>query len=359
MAATRPADERVSQYARRQWLTEERRRTDIVALAGHLVGIQAQIPTTPAVVAYSRLAAVSPAAVQHELEQTRRLVRTWTVRGTVHVVAAADLPLFWRALQPEWETRWSRYLDNHVTRAQRELVAQAVLSVLAHGPATRSELLSAVQEHLNSREEWVAYLLSSWGGVLKDLAYAGQAVHGVERQGEVKFVLVRDWLGAPTCGLSADAALAELLDRYLEAYSPATLPDFSYWAGVTIRRAQAALRLLSNRVATIDGYLVKPTRRADGEPAPIRLLPKFDPYLLAHSAKYYLGEEMYGEVFRRAADVAAVIVARGQVVGTWRAGGAGPKRRVSVRLLRPLDGALSDQLAGEVRALEAWLSSPM
>ena len=52
MAATRPADERVSQYARRQWLTEERRRTDIVALAGHLVGIQAQIPTTPAVVAY-------------------------------------------------------------------------------------------------------------------------------------------------------------------------------------------------------------------------------------------------------------------------------------------------------------------
>ncbi|MEW8977843.1 MAG: crosslink repair DNA glycosylase YcaQ family protein [Symbiobacterium sp.] len=243
-------------YAARQWLGRDRRASGVVELARHLVGIQSQIPTTPALAARARLPSAGPDDMRRELEQARRLVRTWTVRGTLHVVPTDDLPLFWRALRPEWETRWSKYLDNHVSREQREQAAAAALQVLAGGPATRTEILAGAQEILGCREEWLAYLFSSWGGVLKDLAYAGLVVYGPEREGEACFVRVEDWLDLPAVDMDPDDALAVLLDRYLKAYSPARLQDFVHWSGVTAGRAREALARLQGRVAVRDGWLV-------------------------------------------------------------------------------------------------------
>jgi len=345
--------DRYAIYAGHQWLGRERRACDVVELARHLVGIQSQLHTTPGLAARARIADLGVDDVRYELEQSRRLVRTWTVRGTLHVVAAADLPLLWQALRPEWETRWSRYLDNHVTRRQRADAAEACLEILARGPATRSELLAGVQQILGCREDWVAYLFSSWGGVLKDLAYAGKVVYGPELEGEVRFVRTEDWVDLPASDMEPDDALAVLLDRYLRAYSPARLQDFVYWSGVTVKRAREALARLKGRVAVQAGWLVR-EHEDDQSPADVggvRLLPKFDPYLLAHKEKFYLDEAHYKAVFRPAADIAAVILSHGRVIGTWRAEGY----RVIPELFAPVDDPIASELAQEVKALSAWL----
>ncbi|MFB5083859.1 winged helix DNA-binding domain-containing protein [Symbiobacterium thermophilum] len=350
-------------YAQNQWLGRERRTGGVVELARHLVGIQSQLRTTPDLAARARLAGARPGDVRRELEETRRLVRTWTVRGTLHVVAAEDLPRLWRALRPEWESRWSKYLDKHVTRVQREAAAAACLQILARGPATRAELLEGAQQILGCRDEWVAYLFSSWGGVLKDLAYAGRVVYGPERDGEVQFVRTEDWLDLPVADMDPDDALAVLLERYLRAYSPARIQDFAHWSGVSVRRAREALTRLGGRVAVRDGWLVPegegggscaPDRQAGGPGADagcVRLLPKFDPFLLAHADKFYLDEDHYKAVFRAAADVAAVILSGGRVIGTWRAEGS----RVVPALFGPVDDAAAAELAQEVEAVSAWL----
>ncbi|WP_374712678.1 winged helix DNA-binding domain-containing protein [Symbiobacterium terraclitae] len=349
--------DRCAVYADRQWLGRERKACDVVALARHLVGIQSQLPTTPGLAARARLADVGPDDVRHELEQTRRLVRTWTVRGTLHVVPAEDLPLFWQALRPEWEARWSKYLDNHVTRQQRADAAAACLQILARGPATRAELLAGAQEILGCRDEWVAYLFSSWGGVLKDLSYAGQVVYGPELEGEVRFVRTEDWVDMPELDMDPDEALAALLERYVTAYSPARLQDFVHWSGVTVKRAREALARLKGRVEVRDGWLVR--AREDDQPpgdvGVVRLLPKFDPYPLAHKAKIYLDEAHYKAVFRQAADVSAVVLSRGRVIGTWRARG----HRVTPELFAPVDGAVAIALEQELEALSAWLRQPV
>lgn len=351
--------DRCAVYAARQWLGGDRRACDLVELARHLVGIQSQLRTTPALAAWARCAHVGGNDLRHELEESRRLVRTWTVRGTLHVVAAADLPLFWQALRPEWETRWSLYLDRHVTRNQRAEAAGACLEILAQGPATRSQLLTGVQQALNCREDWVAYLFSSWGGVLKDLAYAGKVVYGPELDGEVRFVRAEDWVTLPAADVEPDEALAVLLERYLRAYSPARLQDFVYWSGVTAARARAALAHLEGRVAVHEGWLVLEDagdQAAAGAPSPadvggVRLLPKFDPFLLAHKEKFYLDEAYYKAVFRPAGDIAAVILKSGRVIGTWRVEGY----RVVPDLFAPVDDQTAAELAGEVEALSTWL----
>lgn len=342
-----------ARYAQNQWLDGERRTGDVVALARHLVGIQSQLRTTPDLTARARLASARPGDVRRALEETRQLVRTWTVRGTLHVVAAEDLPVFWRALQPEWESRWSKYLDKHVSRAQREAAAAACLEILARGPATRAELLEGAQEILGCRDEWVAYLFSSWGGVLKDLAYAGKVVYGPELEGEVRFVRTEDWLDLSPADMDPDDALAALLERYLRAYSPARIQDFAHWSGASVRRAREALSRLAGKVAVRDGWLA-PEGEEPSPPAEaggVRLLPKFDPFLLAHGEKFYLDEAHYKAVYRAAADVAAVILHAGRVIGTWRAEGA----RVVPQLFDPVDDGTAAELAQEVEAVSAWL----
>lgn len=349
-------EERVSQYAQRQWVTAERTHSDLVALAHHLVGIQAQIPTTPATAAQARIAGVTPGSVRQELAETRRLVRTWTVRGTMHLVDAQDLPLLRTALRPEWEQRWSLYLNRHATRAQREVAGRAVMAVLEAGPATRAELELGVQEYLGVRAEWLSDLFSSWGGVLKDLAYAEQVLHGPERNGETLFVRTRDWITLPEYKGSADEALAEVLQRYLAAYGPSTLQDFVYWSGVTVARAKRASALVSDSMICTDGYLSVPNPKPKGQTAHVRLLPKFDPYIMAHKEKFYLPTELRSAVFRPAGDVSAVVLLEGVVVGTWHLEGAEQRRRITWDIRQPLSPDDLDCLHAETDVLCSWIN---
>ena len=384
--------QRAAAYAVRQGLTQPRGRESLCEIVGRLCGLQDQVAGGAYYAARARSEAVEPGDLQTELQETRRLVRTWTIRGTMHVIRTVDLPLFRAALLPDWETRWSVFLDHYATRDQRRTAAEAALEVLRDGPATRAELLERVGRTLGGAPPWLAALFSGYGGVLKDLSYQGLIIHGPTgdgpgRSGEVSFVRTEDWLGSGSPAsppADADAALSVLLTRYLQAYGPASVQDFAYWSGVTVARTRRALELAGDQVGPADpglragsigpgslldirppggpGGLGGPDGAAGkggpggqagsdgaagkgglaesgsddhcppGPAAPVAFLPKFDSYVLAHRDKFYLEEPYRREVFRAAADVAATVVADGVVVGTWRWQGTGSSRSVAASL---------------------------
>ncbi len=367
--------ERAATYAVRQGLTQPRGRGSLLDIVGRLCGIQDQVSGSAFYAALARSEAVEPGDLRTELQETRRLVRTWTIRGTMHVIRTEDLPLFRAALLPDWETRWSVFLDHYATRDQRRTAAEATLEVLRDGPATRAELLERVGRTLGGATPWLAALFSGYGGVLKDLSYQGLIIHGPTRgrvgraggapaasapgdgtpgdgpgrSGEVSFVRTEDWLGSePPASrpVDADTALSVLLTRYLRAYGPASVQDFAYWSGVTVARTRRALELAGDQIGPADlgppAGSIRPGSLLDieppggpggpGGPAPLAFLPKFDSYVLAHRDKFYLEETYRREVFRAAADVAATVVASGVVVGTWRWQGSGSSRSVAPSL---------------------------
>lgn len=332
--------ERSAGYAVRQGLTHPRGRETLLDIAGRLCGIQDQVSGSALYAALARSEAVAPGELRSELEEARRLVRTWTIRGTMHVVRTEDLPLLRAALLPDWETRWSVFLDHHATRDQRRMAAEAALEALGDGPATRAELLERVGAVLGGTPPWLRALFSGFGGVLKDLSYRGLIIHGPTRGAEVSFVRTEQWLGVgpSSSPVDADTALSVLLTRYLQAFGAASVQDFAYWSGVTVARTRQALDLAGDRVRPAgpgDLLDVEPLCRPDSvdhpvlrSAAPVALLPKFDSYVLAHRDKFYLDASSRREVFRAAGDVAATVVADGVVVGTWRWHGSGPPRTV-------------------------------
>lgn len=357
-------NERCERYAVRQSLTEPRGQKDILDIARCLCGIQDQIPGTTFLVGRARSEKANINELQTFLYKQRRLVRTWTVRGTIHVIATADLPLFQKALWPEWQARWSTFLDQHTTREQRKIAAMAALEVLKGGPITRTQLLAGVEQQLGIRADWLAYLFSSWGGVLKELAYRGEVIHGPYKGSEVCFIRTEDWLGSSVTKHTIqepDDALSVLLVRYLQAYGPATIQDFAYWSGVTVTRARRALQLAADQISSGSKTKSGPRKLLDvppalenkdvDEPAFVAFLPKFDSYVLAHKDKFYLTKDYYKQVFRPGADVAAVVLVQGEIVGTWHWEKKGKRRGVIFTLFAPLTRKIQQKIQEEAQRL--------
>jgi hypothetical protein len=175
----------------------------------HLTAIQAQYSATVPLALWARTGSLSPDWVRNALFDTRLLVKTWCLRGTVHVLARTDLALMVGAIGPqqlrdhERFMRTRRGIDGHAIHALNE----AILGALAQRPLGRSELHRAVPE-LATIEG------ASWGLDVKALAFLGDLVFASAEGAETHFARRDVWLPGSSWTLPSEIeARRELLLR--------------------------------------------------------------------------------------------------------------------------------------------------
>jgi hypothetical protein len=113
----------------------------------------------------------------------------------------------------------------------------------------------------------------------------------------------------------------------LRAYGPATLHDFSHWAGIPMQEVKSLRALLESELAEIPGEKknclllredVAALNRSPAVKGSIRLLPNFDSYLLAHREKdHLLSAKHYKRVYRNQGWISPVVLIDGAVAGVW------------------------------------------
>ena len=261
------------------------------------------------------------------------LVRSWPMRGTLHLTAAADLPWLLdltaaRMLATTAARRRELGLDEEAL-ARARAVAEAALT----GRALRREDLLAA---------WSAAGLDVTAGrgyhLLHHLAVAQVVCLGPLEGSEQLVVLLAEHVPAPR-RLEREEALAELALRYYRGHGPATARDLARWAGLTAgdARTGTALARPALEVLDVDGteHLLAPevppllaAHRADAARA--LLLPGFDEYLLGYADRgAVLPAEFASRIVPGGNGVfRPVVVDAGQVVGTWRSTGRGRVRRL-------------------------------
>jgi hypothetical protein len=55
---------------------------------------QAQLMSTAELSLFARMDGISPEDVQQALWQVRTLIKTWAMRGTLHLISASEFPLY-------------------------------------------------------------------------------------------------------------------------------------------------------------------------------------------------------------------------------------------------------------------------
>ena len=265
----------------RQMLLQREERSPAQAVA-HLVGMQAQAPLAPYVGLWTRLKGLRPGDLADTIKG-RELVRIAVMRGTIHLVTAADCLELRRLTQPVLDRALKTGYGRHLAGLDVEEVAAAGRALVEERPRTFAELNGLLGERWPDRDRRALTEVVRARVPLVQLpprgiwGEGGQAVH----------TSAEAWLGFGRPA-SSDPSPEETVLRYLAAYGPATVKDLQTWSGLTRQRAVVDRLRPGLRVfRTEDGaelFDLPDAPRPDPEtPAPPRFLPEYDNLLRSHA----------------------------------------------------------------------------
>ncbi len=299
----------------------------MLQVVAEICGLQAQLISSVELALWARVEDLEPDAVQRALWEERSLVKSWAMRGTLHLLPSAEYPL-WQAalgtyrhyLKPVWLRNF------HITRQELEQLMAAVAQALDGRWLTREEL-SAEVTRLTRSADLGEKLRESWGAYLKPASFRGHLCFAPGLGRNVRFARPDQWL-PDWQPVDPAVAQSEIARRFLAAYGPATRDDFARWWGTTPPHAAALIEGLGEAVDLVD---------VEGTPAwmpldrveeavgaspegTVRLLPAFDQYVLGATrhASSLLPEDFRDRVYRPQGWVSPVLLVDGHMDGVWR-----------------------------------------
>ena len=353
----------------RQFLTERRPREELGAVVGAIGGLHAQMLPAAELAAWARIDGLRPGDLDAELWERRSLVKTWAMRGTLHLLPAGEYGL-WQAALDTYDHylkgAWLRGFG--IEREELDLLLDTVRGVLGGEGLTRDELAEAVAVAAGS-PALGEKLRDSWGAYLKPASFRGSLCFGPSRGRNVTFVSPSAWLGA-SGGPAPEEALAEVTRRYLGVYGPATAAEYSRWWGPR-RPAQATryLRALGDEAVEVDvegephwALAAQAGAMAGATPSgAVRLAPAFDPYVIASARDVpaILAPEHKARVHRPQGWISPVLLADGRIEGVWSHERAGGRLRVRIEPFGALPGAVREAAEAEAGRLAAFFGEEL
>jgi hypothetical protein len=257
------------------------------------------------------------------------VVRSWPMRGTLHLVAPEDL--HWMlGLTAERLTRSiaGRHRELDITWADIEKCRDVALErVASAGSLSRAELFGVFEE--------AGQPTTGQRGIhiLGTLCRHGWLVQGPLAGNQQLLVAFDEWI-PESRKLGRQEGIAEFALRYFRSHGPATLRDFAWWTQIPLSDVRPAFEQVSGQLVELEfggsRYWMSPETASlldDGVPGQrsVLLLPGFDEFLLgyqdrslvlapAHSNRIVPGGN---GVFKK------TLVAGGEVIGTWAGPGKG------------------------------------
>lgn len=332
----------------------------VAGLVRHLGGVQAQILSAAALALRARAAGVLAAEVEAARLEERSVVRTWALRGTLHLVPAEDVGWLRSVLAPALLPKGYRRLRQlGVDRADADRAVGLIRESLARdGPLTRAEIAERLApQGITTRGQAAAHLV--WLAAMR-----GVSCMGPDRGRDPTFVLMQDWAG-PQRKLNPPDALAELARRHLVAYGPVTPQDFAAWAGLPLRDARAGWGAQAEDLIEVEvegegsrQWLLCSQGR---EPAPrdlVRLIPTLDPYLLGYRSRDLAVPRRYARLVNRGGGfVRPAALVGGTAVAVWSMDRRAAGLIVSIQPFADLPPALLPGLQAEVADLGRFLGT--
>jgi Winged helix DNA-binding domain len=344
---------------------------DLVGLAADLCGVHAQIQTSAELQLAVRLEGLIQKDVRAALWEERVLVKAWTVRGTLHLHPAEELPLWLAARRavlgsaaeglPAWR---DPHGATHPALAAEEVeaVRAAVREALDGRCLLRDELAAAVVERVGAAPQ--ERLRSGFAFFLDELC------QGPPRGSRITLARPDQWIAGWREVTDEREALREVCRRFLRTYGPATPTGFCEWLGSAAFRVAEVRKLFDELAAELDEVAV------DGrscfvlagdtvfpEPADeVRLLPEYDVYVMASRER----DRLVPDAVRKLIAVngrgryegpagTRLVVVGGVAVGLWGRRKRGRRIELRVRLARRSGGPGRRALEREAERIGAFL----
>ncbi|HKV86155.1 MAG TPA: crosslink repair DNA glycosylase YcaQ family protein, partial [Ktedonobacterales bacterium] len=305
-----------------------------------------------------------------ELWERRGLVKTYSLRGTLHIHRADELPLWTAARRAIADGRGERLCDSYgLEAAQCDAALAAMAEALDGRYLARQELAEQVAARVGA---WAQSRLTSiWGDLVALGAEAGVVCFGPARGNHVTYARADQWIGGWR-DIAPEVALATIFRTYFATYGPATYRDFAQWVAGNRLTGAAARQLLAPVAAelaevTVEGkraWLLASDVDTAWQPAPesVRLVPQYDCYVLGSRfgrevivppaaqtrIRAYKNGRFEGAVAR------PLLLLNGVVAGMWDRRPRGQRLEILVETFAPLSDSQQRMLAAEAARVGAF-----
>ena len=356
---------------RAQHLTDDTRlATDVAGVTASVCALQAQAFDAARHQVRVRSEGLTAGAVDRAFDEERSVVRTWLMRGTLHLCAADDLRWLIDVFGPsvnQFAAARRRNLGLDDDTSARGVAV--IRKELANGPVSRRRLREVLVT-AGVLEEPVGQALVH---LIYHAAALGIVCSGPRMGRDDSFVLVDDWV-APSTAPRGEAALSELALRYFAAYGPASEADFAAWSGLRRTMIRPAMAAIGSRLVEFPGTIrgmwtvgPAPSQAEAGGPA-VRLLGQFDTFLLGYRRREHHGGEAAEAWIHDGGGgwIRPVVLADGWIVGGWRLDQKPRDLEITVmpfdRMSRRVDPAIAREVASIGSFLERqarWSRGPL
>jgi hypothetical protein len=298
----------------------------------------------------ARVEGLTAEALEAARVETRSVVRTWCMRGTMHLLAAEDVGWLLSALAPSVREGGWRWLQRRagLNRERATRVLDEAHKILKRsGPLPRAELMRAVSARVGEDVARAAAGVVWLGGM------QGRTVFGPDQGAKATYAALEKWLGRRV-RLAAKPDHPRLARRYLRGYNPAAPEDLAAWWALPLGEARAAWAALEGELEAlgVDGQtlwrLAKDAPEATPAAGPIvRLVPAFDQYFLGYKDRDFAVRPAHQKRIFHGGQMRPAVLVDGLAEGVWRYELRGRQMRIAVTPFARFAPAVRDAIAEE------------
>jgi hypothetical protein len=365
-------DERRARLVRRHHLGQQQHAGDALDVTRSLVVLHSTDAATVFLSVAARTRGVDQADIEHALYVERTLVRMLGMRRTLFVVPREVVAVVDAACTRTIAKRERRRVEQMVEVSGissqpavwvRRALATALRAIEERGEAFTSDLTKTIPmlaKRLRMGAGRWEITQSAASRIVPQLAMEGKVVRGRPRttwvNGQYRWVPTGSWLGDVPERQATPAAQAELLERWLAAFGPATETDIRWWTGWTAREARAALAAVAHAEVGLEGavgYVLADDLEPTATPEPsTALLPTLDATTMGWKERdWYLGPHER-VLFDANGNAGPTVWWDGRVVGGWT---QRPDGEIAFQLLEDVGADAVRAIAAEAEHIADWI----
>ncbi|WP_338886182.1 winged helix DNA-binding domain-containing protein [Rhodococcus sovatensis] len=332
----------------------ERAEMPAESMVGHLLGMQAQAPFPPYFGLWSRIVAFRAEELAGLIENAR-VVRIVLMRGTVHLVTAADAAFLRPLVQPILDADLRTNTQHRQALAGVDAATVAVIGreLFADGPLGHSELGESLARRFPDASP--SSLVHAVRNLIPLVQVPPRAVWG--KSGHVRLMPLEKWTGVD---VETNPSPERMLLRYLAAFGPASVADAQSWSGLTrlgevMERVRPQLITFTSESGAELFDLPDASRPELDTRMPVRIIAAFDNLLLSHADRSrVITADSRAKLFTRNGVFPPVVLVDGQVAGEVKLTREKARSLITVVPYRRLSKAHQATVAAEARRMSKF-----
>jgi hypothetical protein len=258
-------------------------------------------------------------SVNEEID-SGKIIRTHLLRPTWHFVSSDDI--YWiQKISADRIRSALSYRDNQLGLTSRifSKTNSAIEHILKdHNHLTREELIAElVNSGLKLKNEQASHIFVR-------AETEGIICSGRQKKGKPTFALLHEWVPVNKKNYTRDESLKELGYKYFISRGPATVQDFAWWSGLSVREARLGLEynksnLISEVIENQTFWFSDYSGNNDQNQERVFLLPSYDEFLLSYRDRSAsISDNIQKIAVSNNGIFYPVILSDNQIRGTWK-----------------------------------------